>query len=55
MLQLGKGQLFSEKTGQEIDFILDEKKAIEVKETPGMFDLKRCNQGLPASASRIPC
>ncbi len=40
LLRLGKVNYFQKKTGQEIDFILDEKKAIEVKETPGTFDLK---------------
>ena len=40
LLRLGKVNYFQKKTGQEIDFILDKKKAIEVKETPGTFDLK---------------
>lgn len=38
--RLGKVNYFQKKTGQEIDFILDEKTAIEVKETPGISDLK---------------
>ncbi|MBL7826750.1 MAG: ATP-binding protein [Saprospiraceae bacterium] len=40
LLRLGKVNYFQKKTGQEIDFILNENKAIEVKETPGAFDLK---------------
>jgi predicted AAA+ superfamily ATPase len=40
LLRLGKVNYFQKKTGQEIDFILEEKKAIEAKETPGSFDLK---------------
>lgn len=39
LLQLGKLNYYQKKTGQEIDFILNEKKAIEVKETPGPSDL----------------
>ena len=37
-----KGELryYAKRTGQEIDFILDGKRAIEVKETPTAFDLK---------------
>ena len=35
----GKLQYFAKKTGQEIDFILDGEKAIEVKETPSPSDL----------------
>lgn len=40
LLRLGKVNYFQKKTGQEIDFILDKKKAIEVKETPVTSDLK---------------
>ena len=40
LLRLGKLNYYQKKTGQEIDFILDEKLAIEVKETPGPSDLK---------------
>lgn len=40
LLRLGKVNYFQKKTGQEIDFILNGEKAIEVKETPGTFDLK---------------
>ncbi|MBK8968844.1 MAG: ATP-binding protein [Saprospiraceae bacterium] len=40
LLRLGKVNYFQKKTGQEIDFILDDKKAIEVKETPSQADLK---------------
>jgi uncharacterized protein len=35
----GKVQYYARRTGQEIDFILEEKKAFEVKETPGVHDL----------------
>jgi hypothetical protein len=37
----GKLQYYSLKTGREIDFILNEKTAIEVKETAAMQDLSR--------------
>ncbi|HOW25240.1 MAG TPA: DUF4143 domain-containing protein [Bacteroidales bacterium] len=44
----GKLMYYARRTGQEIDFILDERKAIEVKETPGIHDLvilqKRASQ-----------
>ncbi|MCC6726780.1 MAG: DUF4143 domain-containing protein, partial [Saprospiraceae bacterium] len=40
LLRLGKVNYFQKKTGQEIDFILNEKTAIEVKETPGPSDIK---------------
>jgi len=40
LLRLGKVNYFQKRTGQEIDFILDGKKAIEVKETPGPSDMK---------------
>lgn len=40
LLRLGKVNYFQKKTGQEIDFILDDKKAIEVKEAPSQADLK---------------
>lgn len=36
---LGKVQYYSLKNGKEIDFILDEKLALEVKESPTEFDL----------------
>lgn len=39
LLRLGKLNYFQKKSGQEIDFVLDEKTAIEVKETPSAFDL----------------
>ncbi len=41
-----KGNLnyYAKKTGQEIDFILDERVAIEVKETPTSGDLKTLNR-----------
>lgn len=32
-------QYYARRTGQEIDFILNEKIAFEVKETPGIHDL----------------
>jgi hypothetical protein len=35
----GKLQYYARRTGQEIDFILEEKIAFEVKETPGIHDL----------------
>lgn len=40
LLRLGKVQYFQQKSGQEIDFILDETIAVEVKETPAPFDLQ---------------
>jgi uncharacterized protein len=40
LLKMGSINYFQKKTGQEIDFILDGKTAIEVKETPGPFDVK---------------
>lgn len=40
LIRLGRLQYYQKKTGQEIDFILDQKTAIEVKETPGPFDVK---------------
>ncbi|MDX2245866.1 MAG: hypothetical protein SF052_03760 [Bacteroidia bacterium] len=39
-MRLGKVNYYQKKTGQEIDFILNEQQAIEVKETPGPSDLK---------------
>jgi predicted AAA+ superfamily ATPase len=36
----GKLQYYAKKSGQEIDFILNENKAFEVKETPTQHDLK---------------
>ncbi len=41
LMRLGKVNYFQKKSGQEIDFILDEKTAFEVKETPGQIDLKK--------------
>ena len=40
LLRLGKLNYYQKKSGQEIDFILDETTAIEVKETPGFSDEK---------------
>lgn len=40
LLQMGEVAYYQKKTGQEIDFILDKKIAIEVKETPSYPDLK---------------
>ena len=40
LLPLGKVNYYHKKTGQEIYFILDEKLAIEVKETPSPSDLR---------------
>ncbi len=40
----GKLNYYAKKTGQEIDFIVDEKVAIEVKETPTESDLKTLNR-----------
>lgn len=40
LLRLGQVNYFQTKTGQEIDFILNQSQTIEVKETPGEFDLK---------------
>ncbi len=40
LLKLGKLNYFQRKDGQEIDFILDQKTAVEVKETPTPKDLK---------------
>lgn len=40
LMRLGKINYFQKKTGQEIDFILNESTAIEVKETPAFSDLK---------------
>lgn len=40
LLRLGNVQYFQKKTGQEIDFILDGERAIEVKETPSTSDMK---------------
>jgi uncharacterized protein len=41
---MGKVNYFQTKTGQEIDFILDQKTAIEVKETPTPSDVKALRQ-----------
>lgn len=40
LYRLGDLNYFQKKTGHEIDFILNENHAIEVKETPGPIDLK---------------
>ncbi|MEZ4828778.1 MAG: ATP-binding protein [Bacteroidia bacterium] len=40
LLRLGKVNYYQKKSGQEIDFILNETQAIEVKETPSPSDLK---------------
>lgn len=40
LLRLGKVQYFQLKSGQEINFILNEEMAVEVKETPAPFDLQ---------------
>lgn len=40
LLQMGEVAYYQKKTGQEIDFILDKKIAIEVKETASYADLK---------------
>jgi hypothetical protein len=40
LLRLGKLHYHQKKSGQEIDFILNEEQAIEVKETPTFSDLK---------------
>ena len=41
-----KGQLnyYARRTGQEIDFILNQNTAIEIKETPSQGDLKILNR-----------
>jgi predicted AAA+ superfamily ATPase len=39
LLRIGKVQYFQQKSGQEIDFILNEEMAVEVKETPTPFDI----------------
>ncbi|MCY7410622.1 MAG: ATP-binding protein [Chitinophagales bacterium] len=39
LLQLGKLNYYAKKSGQEIDFILDEKIAVEVKESPSPTDV----------------
>lgn len=41
--QYGKLNYYAKKTGHEIDFILDEKTAIEIKETPTVSDLNILN------------
>jgi hypothetical protein len=43
---LHKGDIcyYSRKTGREIDFVLDRKLAIEVKETPSLFDLRKLRE-----------
>jgi uncharacterized protein len=41
LLRLGKVNYFQKKSGQEIDFILDQQIAFEVKETPGPMDVKK--------------
>jgi len=43
LLRMGNVSYYQKKTGQEIDFILDEHTAIEVKETPSLPDLKVLN------------
>jgi uncharacterized protein len=43
LLRKGQVAYYQKKTGQEIDFILDQKIAIEVKETPSYPDLKTLN------------
>jgi len=44
LLRSGNLHYFQKKTGQEIDFIWNEKTAIEVKETPSPSDLKTLNE-----------
>lgn len=44
LMGIGEINYFQMKTGQEIDFILDKKTAIEVKETPTPGDLKTLKQ-----------
>ncbi len=44
LMQRGKLQYFQKLSGQEIDFILDETIAFEVKETPVEADLHKLNQ-----------
>ena len=43
LLRIGNVSYYQKKTGQEIDFILNENTAIEVKETPSYPDLKVLN------------
>ena len=43
LLRIGNVSYYQKKTGQEIDFILNENTAIEVKETPSQPDLKVLN------------
>ncbi len=43
LLRMGEVTYFQKKTGQEVDFILDKKVAIEVKETASLPDLKTLN------------
>lgn len=40
LYSIGEVNFYEKSSGTEIDFILDKKTAIEVKETPGDFDLK---------------
>jgi len=37
---IGQIRFYAKRSGQEIDFIIDEKQAVEVKETPTKYDLK---------------
>ncbi len=44
LIRLGKTQYFQQKSGQEIDFVLNEEVAIEVKETPTPADVLILNK-----------
>lgn len=44
LCNIGEVNFYEKSSGTEIDFILDKKIAIEVKETPGDFDLKSLNR-----------
>jgi predicted AAA+ superfamily ATPase len=44
LLRIGKLNYYATKSGQEIDFILDEKTAVEVKETASKTDLDILNR-----------
>ena len=43
LYRLGRLNYYARRTGQEIDFILNDKIALESKETPGLSDLKTLN------------
>lgn len=50
----GNVKYYARKTGQEIDFILNDEVAFEVKETPGQFDLKTLqHRALPLGIGKV--